>query len=413
MEQLLRLTRRVAQQLRREQVEDLENAFRQLLSEGVLSREELPAFVQRRLAIERSAVIFLQVQEELLGRFDAETSAEKYRRYLNLFETIFPELLSGEDLSAAARVLDRVSAHRTAGGSFAERGDVADAWIDHLARTSLRTEFGERLQEADRVNRAALLELGLQLGDAGVALLFETLRECESAPCRQDLIQKLETLKARSLHHLREQLEKSDLPGDYLCDLLGLLSRAGDPSSAALALRFLDHGDARIRTEALCAAAKLDPPACERWALDALADRDARVAEAALKLLFDERCTALPLFEFCQRILSHLDEADEEMARRICSGLAGYDSGEARAKSVALLLAVLGYADTEESGWWSAVRRSVAGEPAHVPVKLAACQALGRMRATEGVNVLTHLGKERNPALKHAAARALKRIAGE
>jgi hypothetical protein len=410
LDQLLRLTRRVARQVSRKEVEHLENAFRSLLANGILAQEELPAFVQQRIAVERNTEVFLRIEDRLLQRFDAESDPECYLKYLNLFETIFPELLSRADLSPAARVLRCASGHRSAPAAFDGRPEQADAWLGRLTGSSLGREIVSRLPEADKLRREALLELAHAAGEAGTPVLFTALRECGNAPSRQDLVRALTELKRPSLELLSRELAKSDLPSLYVCELLGILGGVGDAASARLASRFCRHGDPQVRVAALRAAGELEPAACERWALDALADRDRTVQEAALKLLFERRSTAPELFDFCGRILTHLDEAHESMVPRICSGLAGYDRGEARARSVALLLAVLGGTEGRGPGLWASLRRSLTDEPSSSPAAIAACHALGRMCAGEAAEVLTHLSKQRDPALRQAATRALERV---
>jgi hypothetical protein len=56
------------------------------------------------------------------------------------------------------------------------------------------------------------------------------------------------------------------------------------------------------------------------------------------------------------------------------------------------------------------LKRSVSGEPEHVPVRVAACQALGRLRAKEASEPLAHLARHGPPALKRAAQHALEHI---
>jgi hypothetical protein len=409
-EQLLRLTRRVAQQLNRKQVAGLQNAFRLLLENGVLAREELPAFVQQKLALEHDTEIFLKFQDELLRRFDAVRDAEQYLKYLRLFGNIFPELLAPADVSAAARVLGRVSGHRTLPGSFETRAELADSWLVHLVASSLGGELLEQLPVADKVKREALLDLAREVGEAVVPILFNVLRECENASCRQDLVRTLPELKASSLSFLSHEMTDANLPSIYLCELLEILAHVGEADSPEMASRFLRHDDAQVRIAALRAASELESSRCEGWAVEALDDRDPGVQEAALKLLFERHSTAPEFFGFCGRILSHLDEDQEGMARRICAGLVGYDRGEGRARSVALLLSALGDTGEQGGGLLSSLRRSLAGEPTCLPVKIAACQALGRMGASEAADVLTQLSKHNHPALKQAAARALEQV---
>jgi hypothetical protein len=98
------------------------------------------------------------------------------------------------------------------------------------------------------------------------------------------------------------------------------------------------------------------------------------------------------------------------MARRICAALAGYDRGEHRKRSVALLLAVLSEGPAKSGGLLSSLRRSLTEDSSCTPVKIAACHALGRLRAKEAVEVLERLGKEKHVGLKQAARHALEQI---
>ena len=107
-----------------------------------------------------------------------------------------------------------------------------------------------------------------------------------------------------------------------------------------------------------------------------------------------------------------LDDSNQAIARLICSGLARYEQGEAREQSVVLLLMALGVTHEESGGWWSSLRRSVKSDPSHASVRIAACQALGRLRAQEARDALTGLGKQADPAVKRAALHALELISG-
>ncbi len=412
MTQLLRLTRRVVQRLDPKHAGELGNAFRLLHAEGMLELEELPAFVRQKLTVERNAQAFREVREDLLRSFDAEADPGIYQKYLNFFESILPELLSPADVSVATRIVRCISDHRTAPATFEERASLAETWLERLARRSLGRQFVERLENADHVNREWLLDFARELGDAGIALLFEALRESESTPCRRDLADALAKLETPPLRFLGEQLERRDLTPDQLCDLLSILARVGDLSTTGWAARLIGHDDPRVRSAALRTAAALEPTASERYALAALADRDALVREEASKILLAERSTAPVFFDFCRRTLSDPEDGELEMARRICTGLAGYERGAARARSVELLLSVLRAAAPQGRGWLTALRRSLTVESGDLPVKAAACQALGRLRSNEAVEVLTRL-RDQHPGLRQAAQHALAQIAGE
>jgi hypothetical protein len=412
MDRLLRLTRRVSLQLSPEQAKNLEVAFRALLNRQVLALEELPTFLQQKFIIERNTDSFLKFRERILSRFDGESTADKYQIYLNFFESIFPELLARADPSATIAIVEHVSAHRLSQPSFEKRPEWATAWLERIIYSSLSEKLVRELSKADKLKRESLLELCRRLGDEAVPILFRALSRCESVATRRALIQVLTELKHASRAFLRSELDERDLRADYLLELLRILSRVGRANSAQLAARFLEHADPLVRIEALGAASVLDPAYGEECAVASLSDTDPKLREVALKALFERKSAAPGLFAFCERILGGLDDSNQAIARLVCSGLAGYEQGETREQSVALLLMALGVTHEESGGWWSSLRRSVKSDPSHASVRVAACQALGRLRAQEARDALTSLGKQADPAVRRAALHALKQISG-
>jgi HEAT repeat protein len=410
MDRLLRLTRRVASQLTPEQAKSLEDAFRTLMEERALGFEELPAFLQRKFQVERDAATFLKMQERVLARLDRESNADNYRVLLEFLESIFTELLSRADPSPTLAIIDHVSEHRIAPTPFAERPMLAAVWLEGIVYSSLSEKLVRELSQADKLKRELLLELCRRLGDETVPILFRALSGCESVPTRQAIVGVLAELKFASRAFLRRELLEPDLPTEYLLELLRLLGSVGEGDCADLLAPALDHDDPSVRIEALGAASKLDSLRGEERILSALDDGDPKVRETALKALFDRGCAAPAFFAFCGRILAASDESQQETARLVCSRLAGYDQGEHRATCVALLRGALGDAEKSSGSWWSSIKRSVSSESELVSVKVAACQALGRMGATEASEALEQLGRHANPTLKRAAQHALEEI---
>jgi hypothetical protein len=413
VDRLLRLTRRVASRLSPEQAKNLEDAFRMLVDEKILRIEELPTSLQRKFNVERDAATFLKLEGRILARIDRESNAEKYQVLLAFLESIFTELLSRANPSPTLTIIDHVSEHRVVEPPFAERPMLAAAWLEGIIYSSLAEDLVRELLHADKLKRESLLELCRRLGDETVPSLFRALSRCENAPTRNAVVEVLANLKYASRAFLRRELLKPDLPTDYLLDLLRLLSRVGGEDCAELLTSALGHTDAEVRIEALGAVSMLDPAHGDEKILTALSDAEPKVRESALKTLFDRGSTAPALFTFCSRILREPDESNEEMARLICSRLAAYDRGECRETCVALLVGALGGVGKEGGGLWSSLKRSVTTKSELVSVKVAACQALSRLRAAEAREALEHLSQHANPALKRAAQHALECIRNE
>ena len=409
-ERLLRLSRRVAQQLSGEEVGDLERAFRSLLELDVLALDELPAFLQEKIGIERNTDAFLKLKDPILKRFGQVAAPESYQRFLGLFHSILAELISRPDPSGAIHLLDCVSGHQTSPSPFEERPQLASAWLEQLVQSPVGAELARELTDADKVRREFLLILCRSVGEPMMPDLFQAFRKCENALARQALSALFEESKDSSLRMVTEVLQERDLPVEYLQNLLRILGRVGTRASASLASPFLQHTHPAVRIDALLSSCELDDTSAERRCSERLADPDAKVRAVAVKQLFRRRSTAPALFAFCGRVLGSPDESSEAIARLVCVELVGYDRGESREKALALLLGVLKDEANRDTRWWSSLKKSVLGDPPHLAVKIVACQALGRLGGEETVPALTRLSKHPTHALRQAAAHALKRI---
>jgi HEAT repeat protein len=413
LERLLRLTRRVAKQLSPEQATNLEDAFRVLVGEKVLALEELPSFLQRKFTFERDANSFVKFQDRIFARFDREGNEVKYLFFLDFFESIFGELLSRADPSATIAIVKRVASHRTSEPPFESRPMHAATWLERIIYSSLADDIVRELSQADKLKRESLLELCGALGDETVPTLFKALHRCDNASTRHAIAEVLGKLDYAARALVRSELEQPDLPVDYLIELLHVLSSVGGSDCASLVARALDHADPQVRIEALATAAGIDAAVGEECALAALADEDPKVREVAIKSLFDAASTAPAFFDFCGRVLSGSDESeamDEPMARVICFRLAAYEQEEAREQRIGLLRLALGDAAKGGGRWWSSLKRAVTGDPEHLSVVVAACQALGHLGAEEASGALENVSRQANPTLKRAAEQALERI---
>jgi hypothetical protein len=408
VEMFQRLTRRVSQHLTAEQAHTLEDAFRKLLDNDVLTVEELPVFIQEKMALESKAEAFLEIKDQHLRRFDRVGDPGEYQRHLVFFESIFPILLPRRDSSALLEILERVAAGRTEPAPFEERVAMTEVWFERLVESQLATELPELFEKADHVRRQFLLELCRFVGDPVLPTLFSILRESQPGPGHQELHAFLVEFKGPALRFVSRALQSVDETADYLRELLELIEQIGQPESASLAAALLAHRDPQVRKAALLAACHLDEGRGEEWLVPALVDAEAEIREAARAQLFKRRSTAPAVFQYCSGILNAIEDR-ADLARHICTDLAVFEEGEGRQQSVALLLDVIADDEALASGWLSKLTRRVS-EPAHLHVQIAACLSLGRLRATEAADPLARLCKCGNRPLEQAAGRALKMI---
>lgn len=402
-ERLLRLTRNLARKLARSQRDVKQMVFRQLYENEVLQLEELPARLRDKFRIERRVDIFLKGWKSHIPLFDLVSSAPVYKQHLAFFHLVFPELISRHEHEVTVKIALLVAQHKVVSEAFEGRQALAGAWLAGLGSSEAAHEIVRQLLSADRLRRKSLLTLCGILGEAGIPILFKALSECPTRSARQELCDLLGALKEPTARFLVSELEKPNHPWYFQRNLLDLLGRVADASALALVSLFITDPHPRVRLQALLTASALDPRGGERILLRGLGDDDADIRDACLRQLIQRRSPARDLFDYARAVLTRRD--DVNAARQICHLLTTYQEGEGYEQAVDVLLEVL--RDEEKKGFWSLLKNN---PEALDDVKVAACQALGRLRAKRAVPVLSELSGGRNKTLRQSAAHALRFI---
>jgi len=401
---LVRVTRNLARKLARSQQDVREAVFRQLHEHDVLSLPELPAALQDKLRIEDKVDVFMKAWSQHLQLFEGVPSAEPYRRHLGFFALIFAELLHRREYDVAVKIALLVARHGALAEGFPGRQALASAWLAELA-ASAGDEIVRQLLSADKLRRKSLLTLCGVLGEGAVPVLFRALCDCPTRSGRQELCDLLEALKQPTLQFLAAELEKKTIPWYFQRNLINLLGRAGDRPALGIVGRFLNDRHPRVRLEAILSACALDPAGAERTLLRGLADEDPDIRAVSLRQLVQRRSTTRELFDCLRALLGKPTGAGVEAALQACSLLTGYQSGEGYDRAVELLIDVL--KDEPRRGFWSRLAGDQEGQEA---LRIAACQALGRLRARRAVPELSRLADGKDKALKPAASHALRLI---
>ncbi len=377
-------------------------ALRQLLRQGLIGPEELPADLRYQVGVERKADAFLTRWQEHLDLFGVLDNAGEYERHLEFFRLVLPELLARHEHAPVHRLALEIARHRLDPEPFPGRRARAGAWIDGIGASPAGTEIVWQLMSSDRVRREALLTLCGILGEGGVPLLFKALCECPTRSIRHELCELLGQLKTPTLRFLAAELERSGQPWYYERNLVGLLGRVGDASRRPMLDRFLRHEDARVRQEAVLAACALDP-GDEGALLQGLDDPDREVRRVCSREAVRRRCTAPALFAYLRLCLAEARVAEEE-ALEACSLLAFYREGQGHEAAVDLLLEVL--REEEGSARWLSRSRPQRPEP----LRIAACQVLARLKPARAAATLSRVRDKGGRTLRQSAVQALRAI---
>lgn len=402
---LVRVTRNLARKLARSQQDVREAVFRQLHEQQVLMLHELPAALQDRLRIEDKVGVFMKAWGQHLQLFEELGSAEHYRRHLDFFALTFAELLSRREYEVAVKIALLVARHGALADGFAGRQGLARTWLAELAAAATGEEIIRQLLSADKLRRKSLLTLCGVLGEGAVPVLFRALCDCPTRSGRQELCDLLEAMKQPTRRFLAAELEKKAIPWYFQRNLINLLGRLGDASALGLVGRFLGDKHPRVRLEAILSVSALDPAGAGRSLVRGLADEDPDIRAVSLRQLVQRRSTARELFDYLRALLDKPAAGRAEAALQACTLLSGYQSGEGHDRAVDLLLDVL--RDAPRRGFWSRLSGDQDGQEA---LRIAACQALGRLRAQRAVPQLSRLAEGKDKALKPAASHALRLI---
>jgi HEAT repeat protein len=298
-----------------------------------------------------------------------------------------------------------VTKHRVAADPVPGRQQLASSWMAGLGSSPASAEIVAHLMSTDRVRRESFLTICGILAEGAIPILFRALNECPTRSIRLELCELLVSLKEPTAAFLVTELERRDIPWYFQRNLLNLLGRVGDESLVGVAQPFMRDRHARVRLEALLTTCALDPANAEHHLVLGLGDADPDIRGVSLRQLVQRRSTSPEIFDHVRAVLGNLDEADRETGRQICTLLASYQAGEGYDQAVDLLLDIL--QDDDRKGLWSRLKSDSEGRDF---LKVAACQALGRLRARRAVSVLSKLSQGKNRALRLSAVQALRFI---
>jgi hypothetical protein len=403
------IIRRLAERLSGEQALAVEEVLRALHDDGVLNFDQLPGSLKTKVVIAGRVDRFLKIREEFHASFEQAASAADYQSYLEFFQLILPELMRQNHHVAVMRVVTSVSEHRrNEGAPFEVRPAMALHWMEEFPGSPMGVELRRQLMGADKVQRDFAFGLCRVLGPLSNSLLFDALLKCPVRSTREQLCGFLVERRSDTMQALAGELARTDTPWYYTRNLVMILGRIGGKQAVDELMVFLRHSHAKVRLEALVALRQLDAERAEDALMFALSDTDPAVRRASLELLVEAGCAEEGLFVHCHGLLSNLSATGDELAARVCSLMRHYQSGPGRNRAVKLLLELLAPEVAQKKGWSGLVHRGSPTE--HTRVKVAACQSLGRLKASAARDTLRALSKSKDEELKRAAVWALHHI---
>lgn len=404
------LLKALVARLHDDSIPDGDRFLTHLFERKVVTLADLPPRLQEAMAAREFADTFLAHEPQHLERLrglDDPAAAAPYAR-------IVPELLRREKYPPALVILRAVEA-RSAGDSPSATGYAAlmESVRAAVAGGNLLQTLVERLRGGSAGVRQKVVEVLAALGRPGVPPLIEVLARSEDADLRRHLVAALAQIGASALWAIRVAFERPDLAPRTARDLLAALGQIGGPEAAEAVQRSLHHADASVREEAVAALARISGREAEAQLLAASKDQVAAVRRRALLCLGTMGSTNPRVVDFLCEVVRkrRKDEAEEDdhLQVQACQALA--EVGRAAPSVLLRIQTVLIQALDLDGGkgllgrWSGTAGKSDA-------VRGAICTVLGQIGGPEAAQVLAQMGKDKSPAVRDRAARALRQLEG-
>jgi HEAT repeat protein len=332
------------------------------------------------------------VLEALFDRIEVDTTPERQRSILGIFEDLLPNFLSHGELPAAAAVLGELQALLRGDGpglAPAPAGD-ADRILDEVSGSAAIDELVASL--VDGGLDASPQDLGAFLqhlrGNA-LELLLRAATDAESPRTRTTIVQAIAAIGERNRAAVVSLLEGDDpkvLQG--ACRLVGEMEMA---QAGPALVRLADHEDAAVRLAAVESSVKLNVSTVAQGLEAALDDDDREVRIAAAKGLGELRYKpAAPAIKsiVTGRRIRHADISEKVAFFESYGAIGGQEAVE-----------LLGRLLT---------RKGLLGRREPEDIRASAALGLGRAGTSTALAYLREAHASPEPVVRSAIGRALK-----
>ena len=210
------------------------------------------------------------------GLFEVENREERFKRLLRVWSGRIAREARAGDYPSALKALETVTVDPP---YHPAQEPAVQATIGRLVSRSLVRDV---LSEMGKGNEEATAFL-IGIGSTSIKKLVEQLADEEDGTMRRALIDLLTVIGKRNVATLMVSLRD---PRWYVVrNVATVLGKTGNKAAVAPLAKALSHEDARVRVEVLRALMPLAPNESARLLVDALADREKRVRQAAATLI--------------------------------------------------------------------------------------------------------------------------------
>ena len=395
--------------------EKAEQMLRDLYLIGAIGAELLPRTMREQVSMERWTAAFLKDSQGFLTLFSQIEVASAYLQQLPNLISIIPQLIELQKFADAKAIIEMMREHRdpnTTSG-FPGRAKAVSQAMENLDNEEVVKLLVEAARTAPPDVREILSQLFVALGRSAVPALVLVLDRSERRDILNETGLTFIAMGQEAVDPLVEVLNAGGLRRDTACSIINVLSQLGDQGTGDALNRYARHPQWQVRHTTLQAIFQLKGANAINTLIDALDDREPKVARHAIQLLERLKSRKLSLVLKLIDVLNPPEESETQRdssvitaAIGLLANLGNLDLGEELGTVEEQLLEC--FDRHGQSKMLAMLKRN--RDDASVAIREALCKALGTLGDEMSLDRLEDVSDEPSPLIRKHMDRAFRAI---
>jgi len=282
----VRLARQIAFSLNLREIKGRESILEEYFKHKLLSFEQLPEAMQRKLKFDQVINKFLRHSNSFLNQFDKIQDREKYLQMARSFTKIIPELIRRDRYEEILKIVTHIDRH------FNEKKHhsiYAGQILEEIGRGEILQALKGKFLTGKKEIRQAIAPILAKLRAGSVPLLLSLFRQSKDHLIRKHACEILVQIDSSAITLILDELNKMKIATKSTIDIMRVLGEIKcdeliQPFANTLRA-YLNHENPHLREEALRLCYKIMGDEGEKLYLGLLNDTDIGVQKMAIQCL--------------------------------------------------------------------------------------------------------------------------------
>ncbi len=265
---------------------DFSESLRLFFADGLVALSRLPEKIQEQVMLEKIADEFDHDYTFFLDRLAGASNSEDASEVVGLIGRVSLQLVARNEFSILAQSLEAID---RAALRFEELSSVSGRIAQDAIAPEQENRVAALFAEMDKENRMWMSRLISRAGNAGIRIYLSVLGDSDDVWILKNACEGLLNMGPPGLNALLSGMEQSNIDGQALLVALKVLSETGENAQAsrisALADRYCEHMDARIRMEAISLYFRFTGKISEKIVKIALVDPDENIKSTIVRYM--------------------------------------------------------------------------------------------------------------------------------